>query len=91
MSLSHCLEGLSSLSLRQLSLHHRSLSGVVPFGTSQVREFSTAARRRAAGIVPELIHTDLLPSLCWIGDQEGVIEHRMHVIPRRPIAVSGSL
>ena len=64
---------------------------ILLFGTVQVRELSTAAHCRAAGIVPELIHTDLLSSLCWIGDQEGVIEHRMHVSPRRPIAVSESL
>ena len=74
------------------STSHRSLSHVVPlFGAAQVRDDSTAARRRAAGSAPESIHIDLLPAICWIGDSEGVIVHRMCVSPRRPIAVSGSL
>ena len=44
---------------------------------------STVARRRAAGIVLELFHTDLLPSLYWIRVPEGVVTQRMHVSPRR--------
>jgi hypothetical protein len=49
-------------------------SGPAPVRRSEVN--STAARRRAAGIM-DLIQTDILPQSRWIGDPGVIIIHRM--------------
>ena len=80
---SHCLEELSFL-LLHTSTSHRSLSHVVPL--SELRRIETTPPLHAVvlrGFAPESIHIDLLPAICWIGDPEGVIIHRMCVSTRR--------